>query len=173
MYMYVCMCVYIYMCIHTHIKCVCTHWYTLLSWLITLPYLRPSFVGRPSWEVGGILLKWYCLKSQFRWDRTPLLFMHKPIKWGRWLFLSQETSMRFPTVFRQPLTSARDTAQRHDAEASAAPFGSESGPETRNLQEPAFECQQLAAASFRSRGRFPDGGSGIRNPASDAPQARK
>ena len=34
----------------------------------------------------------------------PSVLTHIPVTWGRWLFfLSREISMRFPTVFRQPL----------------------------------------------------------------------
>ena len=63
------------------------------------------------WEVDGILLKWYCSKSRFRWNRTPLLFtvVHAYTKKLRPIIvflLSQRNSMRFPTVFRQPLTDS-------------------------------------------------------------------
>ena len=44
-----------------------------------------------TWEVGGVLLKQYCLKSRIRWNRNLQRFTHIPVIWGpRSFFLSNE-----------------------------------------------------------------------------------
>ena len=59
----------------------------------------------PDWGVRGILLKWYCLKSRIRWNRNPCcLHTYRQPKACIIVVLSRNNSMRFPAVFRQPLT---------------------------------------------------------------------
>ena len=126
-HVYVCIYVYIYIYIHTHIPlllarsgwppsrstapCRASLWHR-----ITLAtYIVPERLAEYCWTSCF-------LKSWIRWNRTPLFFTHIPITWGRRsVLLSQNNSMRFPVVFRQPLdTLSRVTCTERDGADAAA-----------------------------------------------------